>query len=97
LKAILERANSAFMSLKDQTPFFSDPPPWYFRMMAVLFCVAIVPFLCVSFVCLLAHEYWPVLIFVPIAFLLIVTARGLWQKARVKESKRVTQEPTTDA
>lgn len=84
------------MNLNDQMPFFSDPPPWYFRMMAVLLCAAIVPFLCVSVMCLLTHDYWPVFIFVPIAFFGIMAARGLWQKARVKENKRNTQEPTTN-
>jgi hypothetical protein len=75
------------MSLKDQMPFFSNPPAWYYRMMAVLCCIAAVPFLCVSVMCLLWHEYWPLLIFGVVIFCMVFSARGLWQRARTKKKR----------
>jgi len=85
------------MSLKDHMPFSNNPPPWFLRMMAVLYCVAIVPFLWMSVMCLLTHEYWPLPIFGVILFAAVIAARGLWQRARLKENERVTQKPTSDA
>jgi len=86
------------MSLKDQMPFFSNPPPWYSRMVAVLLCVGVVPFVCISVMCLLSHEYWPVLIFAPIIFFTIWAARGAWRRALQKEeNERFKSETKLDA
>ena len=85
------------MSLKDQMPFFSDPPPWYYRMMAVG-CVLVVALALIPVgLCWWGHEYWPLLIFGIVIFCMALSARGLWQRARIKENERVTQEPTPDA
>jgi hypothetical protein len=84
------------MSLKDQMPFFSDPPPWYFRMMAVLSCIASVPFLVVSVMCLLTHEYWPLPMFGFVIFCMVFSARRMWKKARMKENGKIVQGPTPD-
>jgi hypothetical protein len=86
------------MSLKDQMPFFSDPPPWYFRMMAILFgLVGVGWFILLAFIIFKGHEYWPILIFGPAIFLAAFVTRGLWQRARMKENERDTQERTPDA
>ena len=54
------------MSLKDQMPFFSDPPPWYYRTMAVVLGLAAAGhFVLLAFIVLRGHEYWPILIFWP--------------------------------
>jgi len=79
------------MSWKDQTPFFSDPPPWYFHMMAVICCVATVPSLFISVLCLPAHEYWPLPIFGITIFCMVFSARNLWRKARLKENERAVE------
>jgi uncharacterized membrane protein YvlD (DUF360 family) len=84
------------MSLKDQTPFFSDPPPWYYRFMAVLCVLVILLFSYPSVLCLLGHEYWPLLIFGVGIFCMVISARGLWQRARIKENERFKQQTTPD-
>jgi hypothetical protein len=86
------------MSLKDQMPFFTDPPSWYFRIMAVLFgLVAVGCLFLLVFIIIKGHEYWPILIFGPTIFLGAVVARSLWRSARMKDNERITQEPTPDA
>ena len=76
------------MSIKDQMPFFSDPPPWYYRTIAVVFGLGAVGLLfLLAFLCLQGHEYWTVLIFGPTIFFAIMAARGLWRSARKKESE----------
>jgi hypothetical protein len=86
------------MSLKDQMPFFSDPPSWYYRMMAVVFGLVAVWFsFLLGFLCIWGHEYWTVLIFGPTIFFASMVARGLWRKARMKENERFNQETTPDA
>jgi len=76
------------MSLKDQMPFFSDPPPWYYRMMAAVFGLAAVGFLYPLGLCFWGHEYWPVLIFGPTMYFAIMTARNLLRSAHMKENER---------
>ena len=85
------------MSLKDQMPFFSDPPPWYYRAMAVGFVLVAVLVLFPLGLCFRGHEYWPVLIFGPMIYFAIFTARILLRSARLKENERAKQEPTPDA
>jgi hypothetical protein len=76
------------MSLKDQMPFFSDPPPWYYRTMAVVFGSGAVGFLfLLVFLCFRGHEYWTVLIFGPTIFFAAMAARALWRSARKKENE----------
>jgi hypothetical protein len=76
------------MSLKDQMPFFSDPPPWYYRMMAGLFGLVAVGFFYPLGLCFRGHEYWPVLIFGLTMYFAIMAARNLLRSARRKEIER---------
>jgi len=76
------------MSLKDQMPFFSDPPPWYYRLMAAVFGLGVIPLVYVIVLCLIGHEYWPLLIFGGTIFFVIFTVRILLHKARMKENER---------
>jgi hypothetical protein len=75
------------MSLKDQMPFFNDPPPWYYRVMAAVFGLGIVVLLYPAVLCLMGHEYWPLLIFGGTMFFAVMTIRSLLRSARRKESE----------
>jgi hypothetical protein len=85
------------MSLKDQMPFFSDPPPWYHRTMAVGFYLIAVLVLFPLGLCFWGHEYWPVFIFGPMIYFAIFVARSQWRTAQMKQNERFKQESTTDA
>jgi hypothetical protein len=85
------------MSLRDQMPFFNDPPSWYFRVVAALLGTgAVIFFLCLAFIVFWGREYWPILLFGPIIFFASMAARGFWQRARMKENQGFKQEPTND-
>jgi hypothetical protein len=79
------------MSLKDQMPFFNDPPPWHYRLMAVLDGLVILRLLYPSVMCLLGHEYWLFLIFGGTIFFMVLAIRGLLYKARIKENERTSK------
>jgi len=84
------------MSFKDQLPFFSDPPPWYYRMMAVFFGLGIPLIIFIMVLCLRGREYWPFLMFAPMLYFVILTIRNLLRSARAKENKSIKQMPTSD-
>jgi hypothetical protein len=85
------------MSLKTLMPFFNNPPPRYYRIMAVLCGLSIIPLLYIMVLCLWGHEYWPIAFFGLWMFFVIVAVRNLLRSARFKESERAKQEPTPDA
>jgi hypothetical protein len=85
------------MSLKDQMPFFSNPPAWYYRAAAIACGIIAVLWLYPIGLCLWGHEYWPLLIFGVIMLCLVFSARGFWQRARMKENERFDEDTTPDA
>lgn len=84
------------MGLKDHMPFFSDPPPWYYRAVAIVCGVLAVFWLFPIGLCLWEHDYWPLLVFGVIFGCMVMGALKFWQRARMRQKERVTQERTPD-
>jgi hypothetical protein len=75
------------MSQKDQTPFFNNPPAWFYRVMAVSCLLIVAVTLYPLGLCLWGHQYRPVLILGPTIYFSIMLARNLWQRARMKDNE----------
>jgi len=62
---------------------------WFYAILSVIFAIIPFPLFWVSYMCVAAKEYWPLILFGGMTYFSWFTASSLFRKARnIKQSKQ---------